>query len=151
MYSPVEDLSIFTPEKICEAHRRLMDTERFQGRYVPAGVMRSATRHSMHINRGPNQWIQCCPFERVEDELFRICDLAQVCSSLWHHSVRQSIDSRGIVEVLRGGRYGSICSSSLATTRIGALFAIRCTCIERCLKTRPHGRRFRTGMGGRRV
>ncbi|KZV65634.1 hypothetical protein PENSPDRAFT_586573 [Peniophora sp. CONT] len=54
-----------------------MDSERFQGRYIPAGVMRSATGHSALIDRGPGKRIQCCPPGQVEDEVYKICELAQ--------------------------------------------------------------------------
>ncbi|KAF9028327.1 hypothetical protein BDZ89DRAFT_770021 [Hymenopellis radicata] len=45
----VNDLDKLSPEGICEVHRRLMDTARFRGVFVPAGIMRSITRRAVFV------------------------------------------------------------------------------------------------------
>ncbi|VDB84613.1 unnamed protein product [Peniophora sp. CBMAI 1063] len=77
VYDIVEDPYNFTPETICEAHRRVMDTARFECRYVPAGVTRSITRNVVGIHSGDGGIIQCCPPERVDQELAKICGLTR--------------------------------------------------------------------------
>ena len=92
VYPLATDISKFTPEAMCEVHRRLMDTVRFQGRYAPPGVMRSATRHEVFIDSSHGKRIQCCPPKRVEDEVFKICQLAQVLPMRYRLSIPDSAD-----------------------------------------------------------
>ncbi|VDB84612.1 unnamed protein product [Peniophora sp. CBMAI 1063] len=77
LYDVIEDPSKFTPEIVCAAHRRVMLTARFEGRYVPAGVTRSITRDMVGINSGEDGFIQCCPHEEVDQELSTICELTR--------------------------------------------------------------------------
>ncbi|KAF8903030.1 fido domain-containing protein [Mucidula mucida] len=78
----VNDLDKLSPEGICEVHRRVMDTARFWGVFVPAGFTRSVTRRSVFVGTcvpGTKRLgtALCCPPLLVDDEVFDICERAK--------------------------------------------------------------------------
>jgi hypothetical protein len=65
---------------LCRIHAALMKTCRFVDTYTPLGMTRSATRKTVFVAGTYN--IQCCPFNQVDAELDRICNLAKVRTAL---------------------------------------------------------------------
>lgn len=65
---------------IREMHAKMMYTARFldDGTYVAAGELRSVTQQSVVVGATGPRPIQCCPYERIDQELDYICRALQV-------------------------------------------------------------------------
>ncbi|KAF8175103.1 fido domain-containing protein [Pholiota molesta] len=78
-----DDPASLDKSALCRIHAALMKTCRFVDTYTPLGMTRSATRKTVFVAGTYN--IQCCPFNQVDAELDRICNLAKQWSRTWRN------------------------------------------------------------------